>query len=148
MLAGEGATAFAKMMGIDEEDLETDRSRQMHESWTANSCQPNFYRGFEGAEASCPPYPLPSKGQLESQNDPRTWQSDAARLQTSESNHDTIGMVIVDSNGDLVCGTTTNGLGNKVAGRVGDSPMAGAGCYVDNDIGGAAATGDGDVMMR
>lgn len=55
---------------------------------------------------------------------------------------------MVDEKGDLACGTSTNGLGHKVAGRVGDSPLAGAGCYVDNDVGGAAGTGDGDVMQR
>lgn len=75
-------------------------------------------------------------------------QAKDARLLISEDNHDTIGMVIVDTKGDLACGTTTNGAANKIAGRVGDSPVAGAGCYVDNNIGGAAATGDGDIMMR
>lgn len=71
-----------------------------------------------------------------------------ARLLIAEDNHDTIGMVIIDQRGDLACGTTTNGVANKIAGRVGDSPVPGAGCYVENDVGGAAATGDGDVMMR
>lgn len=75
-------------------------------------------------------------------------QTTDARSLISEGNHDTIGMIIVDQRGDLACGTTTNGAANKIAGRVGDSPVAGAGCYVNNDVGGAAATGDGDVMMR
>ena len=66
----------------------------------------------------------------------------------SVSNHDTIGMIVIDANGDLACGTSTNGLGHKVAGRVGDSPIPGSGCYVDNKVGGAAGTGDGCVMMR
>jgi isoaspartyl peptidase/L-asparaginase-like protein (Ntn-hydrolase superfamily) len=65
-----------------------------------------------------------------------------------EANHDTIGMIVLDAQGDLACGVTTNGLGNKVPGRVGDSPLPGAGCYVDNFVGGAACTGDGDVMLR
>lgn len=59
-----------------------------------------------------------------------------------------IGMIVVDSHGDMACSTSTNGLGHKIAGRVGDSPLAGAGCYVDNDVGGAACTGDGDTMLR
>jgi len=63
-------------------------------------------------------------------------------------NHDTIGMVAIDRNGDVCAGCSTSGLGWKVAGRVGDSPITGCGAYCDNDIGGAAATGNGDVMMR
>lgn len=60
MLAGEGATSFAKMLGMQEEDLGTDASRRAHESWTSDKCQPNYYRGFDDAAESCPPYPPPS----------------------------------------------------------------------------------------
>jgi N4-(beta-N-acetylglucosaminyl)-L-asparaginase len=62
--------------------------------------------------------------------------------------HDTIGMVAVDSKGDVTAGCSTSGLAWKVAGRVGDSPIVGSGAYCDNEVGGAAATGNGDVMMR
>ncbi len=62
--------------------------------------------------------------------------------------HDTIGMVAVDRNGDLCAGCSTSGLAWKIKGRVGDSPIVGSGAYCDNDVGGAAATGNGDVMMR
>jgi N4-(beta-N-acetylglucosaminyl)-L-asparaginase len=63
-------------------------------------------------------------------------------------NHDTIGMVALDAAGDLCAGASTSGAAFKVKGRVGDVPIPGAGVYVDNDVGGVAATGDGDVMMR
>jgi isoaspartyl peptidase/L-asparaginase-like protein (Ntn-hydrolase superfamily) len=63
-------------------------------------------------------------------------------------NHDTIGMIVIDAMGRIACGTSTNGATHKIPGRVGDSPIAGAGCYVDKEVGGAAATGDGDLMMR
>ncbi len=63
-------------------------------------------------------------------------------------NHDTIGMIAADKNGDLAVGCTTSGLAFKIAGRVGDSPIVGCGAYVDNAVGGAAATGNGDIMMR
>ncbi len=63
-------------------------------------------------------------------------------------NHDTIGMVAVDRKGDLCAGTSTSGLAFKIKGRVGDVSVPGAGAYVDNDVGGVAATGNGDVMMR
>lgn len=176
MLAGEGATAFAKMMGMQEEDLGTDYSHEAYRSWTENSCQPNYYRNFVGAGDTCPPYEPPTPLDIAAKGDPvslgirastdgeRTSvfsdrptggrlkvlgrADDPARSLISETNHDTIGILVVDDLGDLACGTTTNGASNKIAGRVGDSPVAGAGCYVDNDVGGAAATGDGDVMMR
>ncbi|CAM9972856.1 unnamed protein product [Choristocarpus tenellus] len=183
-LAGEGATAFATMMGFDVESLSTEASQIAHENWKSQDmCQPNYYRDLIGAQDSCPPYPAPTEQPLplsgfvtegviqvgpgegeenesggidsaEKQTRPRLGmeareeRDDPARLLVSATNHDTIGMVVAGSGGNLACGTTTNGAANKVAGRVGDSPVAGAGCYVDNDVGGAAATGDGDVMMR
>ncbi len=63
-------------------------------------------------------------------------------------NHDTIGMVAIDAKGDVTAGCSTSGLSFKIAGRVGDSPIVGSGAYCDNDVGGSAATGNGDVMMR
>ncbi|VDK43403.1 unnamed protein product [Anisakis simplex] len=62
--------------------------------------------------------------------------------------HDTIGMIVVDSEMNISAGTSTNGAIHKIAGRIGDSPIPGAGAYVDNEIGAAAATGDGDILMR
>lgn len=62
--------------------------------------------------------------------------------------HDTIGMVALDKNGSIACGTTTNGASYKIPGRVGDSPIPGAGAYCETGVGGATQTGDGDQMMR
>lgn len=66
----------------------------------------------------------------------------------SEENHDTIAMLAIDSQGRTAAGASTNGAKNKIAGRIGDSPIAGAGAYADQEAGAAAGTGDGDVMMR
>ncbi|TGE84877.1 glycosylasparaginase [Pseudoalteromonas sp. KS88] len=63
-------------------------------------------------------------------------------------NHDTIGMLALDSYGDLSGACTTSGAAFKMAGRVGDSPIIGAGLYVDNEIGAATATGMGELMMK
>jgi N4-(beta-N-acetylglucosaminyl)-L-asparaginase len=63
-------------------------------------------------------------------------------------NHDTIGMLVIDENGDLAGACTTSGMAYKVAGRVGDSPIIGAGLYVDNEVGGATATGVGEEVIR
>lgn len=63
-------------------------------------------------------------------------------------NHDTIGMIAMDHNGNLSGSCTTSGLAFKMHGRVGDSPIIGAGLYVDNEIGGACATGLGEAVIR
>jgi isoaspartyl peptidase/L-asparaginase-like protein (Ntn-hydrolase superfamily) len=65
-----------------------------------------------------------------------------------EAGHDTIGMVALDAGGDLAGACTTSGLAYKLPGRVGDSPIIGAGLYVDNEVGGAAATGVGELVMK
>ncbi|TQO38184.1 N4-(beta-N-acetylglucosaminyl)-L-asparaginase [Arenibacter algicola] len=63
-------------------------------------------------------------------------------------NHDTIGMLAIDKNGDIAGACTTSGMGYKMAGRVGDSPIIGAGLFVDNEVGGATATGVGEEVVR
>ncbi len=63
-------------------------------------------------------------------------------------NHDTIGMIAIDKSGNLSGACTTSGMGFKMRGRVGDSPIIGAGLFVDNEVGGATATGTGELVMR
>lgn len=63
-------------------------------------------------------------------------------------NHDTIGMLAIDKNGDIAGACTTSGMAYKIAGRVGDSPIIGAGLFVDNEVGGATATGVGEEVVR
>ena len=63
-------------------------------------------------------------------------------------NHDTIGMVALDAKGNLSGACTTSGLAYKINGRVGDSPIIGAGLYVDNEVGAATATGHGEEVIR
>ncbi|WP_296697630.1 isoaspartyl peptidase/L-asparaginase family protein [Algoriphagus sp.] len=63
-------------------------------------------------------------------------------------NHDTIGMIGIDSNGNLAGSCTTSGLAYKMHGRVGDSPIIGAGLYVDNEVGAATATGLGESIIK
>lgn len=63
-------------------------------------------------------------------------------------NHDTIGMIALDSDGNLSGACTTSGMAFKMHGRVGDSPIIGAGLYVDNEIGAATATGHGEEVIR
>lgn len=69
-------------------------------------------------------------------------------LPGGEKNHDTIGMVAMDKNGNLSGACTTSGLSYKMHGRVGDSPIIGAGLYVDNEVGAATSTGVGEEVIR
>ncbi|MBI9038563.1 MAG: N(4)-(beta-N-acetylglucosaminyl)-L-asparaginase [Bacteroidales bacterium] len=66
----------------------------------------------------------------------------------NSENHDTIGMLAVDDKGDIAGACTTSGAAFKFHGRVGDSPIIGAGLFVDNEIGGAVATGMGELAMK
>ncbi len=66
----------------------------------------------------------------------------------SEDNHDTIGMLAIDKDGRLSGACTTSGMGYKLPGRVGDSPIIGAGLFVDGEVGGATATGSGELVMK
>lgn len=62
--------------------------------------------------------------------------------------HDTVGAVTLDQEGSMTVGTSSSGLFMKKPGRVGDSPLSGSGFYVDSEIGGAAATGLGEDLMK
>lgn len=63
-------------------------------------------------------------------------------------NHDTIGMLVIDKNGNLSGGCTTSGMAFKMHGRVGDSPIIGSGLFVDNEVGAATATGVGEEVLK
>lgn len=63
-------------------------------------------------------------------------------------NHDTIGMLCMDKNGDIAGACTSSGLSYKMNGRVGDSPIIGSGLFLDNEVGGAVATGMGEAIMK
>lgn len=63
-------------------------------------------------------------------------------------NHDTIGMIALDAQGNLSGACTTSGMAFKMHGRVGDSPIIGAGLFVDNEVGAATATGHGEEVIR
>ncbi len=71
-----------------------------------------------------------------------------SRLESGEWNHDTIGMVAMDASGNLSGSCTTSGMGFKMRGRLGDSPIIGAGLYVDNEVGACTATGQGEDVIR
>lgn len=123
LLVGEGALRFARAHGFKEEELLTDEARQMWLKWKENL----------SPEDDWIPSP-PSKVRKRS----------ASR---STRPTGTIHLSALDKAGDLAGVTTTSGLAYKLAGRVGDSPILGAGVYTDNDVGSAGGTGRGEACL-
>ncbi|XP_014800970.1 PREDICTED: N(4)-(beta-N-acetylglucosaminyl)-L-asparaginase [Calidris pugnax] len=141
LLVGESASLFAVKMGFPYEDLTTQNSLSAYSKWLNQSCQPNYWKNVvPDSSKSCGPYKRPEKMTYKEEEETTS--------QRSFHNHDTIGMVVIGARGAVASGTSTNGAIHKIPGRVGDSPLAGAGSYADSTAGGAAATGDGDIMMR
>jgi len=124
LLVGQGALEFALMHGFPETDLLTDESREIWLHWkeTLSDKDDRF---------------PPSVSEL----DP------VVRSFYGIREHGTIHCSALDSHGDLGCVTTTSGLFFKIPGRVGDSPILGAGLYLDNEVGSAGSTGRGEANL-
>ncbi|XP_056455921.1 N(4)-(beta-N-acetylglucosaminyl)-L-asparaginase isoform X1 [Gadus chalcogrammus] len=138
LLVGESASAFAEDMGFPAEDLTTNTSKSLYTRWLQAGCQPNYRQNVVPDPATaCGPY-RPSPARTPHTRPPPT----------DLRAHDTIGVIAISGKGQVAAGTSTNGANHKIPGRVGDSPIAGAGAYADSSAGAAAATGDGDIMMR
>jgi N4-(beta-N-acetylglucosaminyl)-L-asparaginase len=126
LLVGPGALEFAKSFGYEEENLMTERSRAAWLRWRERLSDkddwgpPDHLRGLEGTELG----------------------GEDAFL------YGTTNVLAIDMNGDVAGVTTTSGLSWKIPGRVGDSPIIGAGLYVDNSVGAAGATGRGEDVIK
>ncbi|KAJ6644388.1 putative N(4)-(beta-N-acetylglucosaminyl)-L-asparaginase [Pseudolycoriella hygida] len=139
---GSQATEFAIQMGYTNESLRTNYSQGIWQTWKDNSCQPNFWVNVQpNSSTTCGPYEPISNNDVNN-----FWTRKEHKF--GSGHHDTIGMIVIDSNKNVAAGTSTNGARHKIPGRVGDSPIPGSGAYCDNTVGAASATGDGDVMMR
>lgn len=123
MLVGEGALKFAVQQGFKEENLLTQKSEKAWKEWLKKS---------------------EYKPEINVEN--KSFRPD--KLPGNKFNHDTIGMLALDAKGNLSGACTTSGMAYKMRGRVGDSPIIGAGLYVDNEIGGATSTGVGEEVIR
>ena len=88
----------------------------------------------------------------EVKKDYKTWKKENKHIfekpEINHENHDTIGMIAMDKDGNLSGACTTSGWAYKMHGRIGDSPIIGAGLFVDNEIGAACATGLGEAIIR
>lgn len=76
------------------------------------------------------------------------WKKKQTELKIDKDHHDTIGMLAIDIKGNISGACTTSGLAYKMRGRVGDSPIIGAGLFLDNEVGGACATGKGEAVIK
>jgi len=122
LLVAEGALKFARAHGFKEEDLLTERAREVWLRWKETlSDRDNWFP--------------PKMDKL------------AAELQPYVSSYGTINCIAIDRAANLAGVTTTSGLAFKIPGRVGDSPIIGAGLYVDNDVGAAGSTGRGEANI-
>jgi N4-(beta-N-acetylglucosaminyl)-L-asparaginase len=133
MLVGEGAQQFAIAEGFKLESSKlSETAEKAYQQWLKKST----YQPVINIERQSP------TSQLQDQFKAPT------RFENGEWNHDTIGMVALDVHGNLSGSCTTSGAGFKLRGRVGDSPIIGAGLYVDNEVGAVVATGQGEDVIR
>jgi N4-(beta-N-acetylglucosaminyl)-L-asparaginase len=130
LLVGAGALEFAKAWGFKEENLLTEKARKIWLRWkeelspTDDWGVPEHLQNLIKKEAYWKDFP------------------------DIEHHYGTTNVLAIDANGDVAGCTTTSGLSFKLNGRVGDSPIIGAGLYVDNEVGAAGATGRGEDVIK
>ncbi len=125
LIVGDGALRFAKAHGFKEENLLTEESREAWLKWRENLSTEDDW---------LPPHTIESKDIGEG-------------MKSALRNHGTINCDAIDLRGNISGCTTTSGLAYKIPGRVGDSPILGAGLYVDNEVGAAGSTGRGEANL-
>lgn len=125
LIVGEGAQRFARAHGFKEQDLLTEEARKKWLKWKESHSDNDDWIAPE-----------------DNGDNPRS-----RRHTHFDFTYGTINCCAVNANGDLAGVTTTSGLSYKIPGRVGDSPIIGAGLYVDNEIGAAGSTGRGESVM-
>jgi N4-(beta-N-acetylglucosaminyl)-L-asparaginase len=125
LIVGAGALKFAKAHGFKEENLLTDESREAWLKWKET---------LSNRDDWLPPHDEKTKDV-------------SAIVNQANRHHGTINCNALDLKGDLSGCTTTSGLAFKLAGRIGDSPILGAGLWVDNEVGAAGSTGRGEANL-
>lgn len=130
LLAGEGALRFAVAMGFQKQDLLTPEARERWLKWKRELSPDDKWIVPEDRLPGSMP------------------QEESERLKALLQSHGTINCNALNENGDISGVTTTSGLAFKIPGRVGDSPIIGAGLYVDNDVGACGSTGRGEANLK
>ncbi len=134
VLTGSGAQQFALSQGFPLESGElSEHANKSYQDWLKKSeYRPviNIEKQNQAPKNTVVPEAAPKK------------------LDGGEFNHDTIGVIAIDAKGNLSGACTTSGMAFKMRGRIGDSPLIGAGLYVDNEIGAATCSGLGEEVIR
>jgi N4-(beta-N-acetylglucosaminyl)-L-asparaginase len=138
MIVGDGARRFAVAEGFEEMNLLTEHSRKIWLAWKAKTSF-NWRPGIDSPEWK--------------EHMSVLFDGDAAKIAYAEEKiahpiTGTINCLAVNMKGEVSGTTTTSGLSWKIPGRVGDSPIIGAGLYVDGDVGGAGSTGKGEENIK
>jgi len=123
ILVGDGALQFALDQGFKKTNLLTPKSEALWKEWLKTS---NYQPRMNIENDLYKKDPMPG----------------------GKDNHDTIGLIAMDAKGNISGGCSTSGMAYKMRGRVGDSPVIGAGLFVDNEIGAATSTGVGEEVIR
>ncbi|MCA9294312.1 MAG: N(4)-(beta-N-acetylglucosaminyl)-L-asparaginase [Phycisphaerales bacterium] len=132
-LVGEGALKFARAHGFPEQDLLTPEARKEWLRWKRNLSPNDDWLDDD---------------QMDWDKDGTSPSALARALDPVAFTYGTIHCSAVTAGGDLGACTTTSGLSYKIPGRVGDSPIVGAGMYCDNEVGAAGATGRGEAVIE
>ena len=144
-LVGEGAKRFALKMGFKPQDLLTEKSRQAWLRWRANLNPGDAWIGSPPSVENRSSIGRPTAGAVDPTGLREKIHVDANGVEYTSG---TINMCAVDARGDIGSVTTTSGMSWKIPGRVGDSPIIGAGQYCDNEVGAAGSTGRGEANIK
>jgi len=159
MLVGEGASKFGLLMGFPKENLLTERSRKTWQLWRETMSNDDWW----GPGLASPNFQFPDTGgdttELRQQLMEKM-ENVAAKIgiapefrmaaieRVLKPPTGTINCSSVNEKGEMSSATTTSGLAWKIPGRAGDSPVIGAGCFCDQDVGAAGATGNGEENIK
>ena len=160
MLVGEGATRFGLLMGFPKENLLTENSRKIWQLWKEAHSNQDWW----GPNMGDPSWKPPAALQTETIDDQPQYVKRLYAMAENigimpERRMDAVHKVLYPPTGTINCSalnekgemssvTTTSGLAWKIPGRCGDSPIIGAGCYCDQDVGAAGATGNGEENIK
>ena len=158
MLVGEGASHFGNLMGFPKENLLTERSRKTWQLWRETMSNDDWW----GPGLASPNFKFPDTGGDNTELMPLIEKMDklaaqigiepefrmAAIQRVLKPPTGTINCSSINTKGEMSSATTTSGLAWKIPGRAGDSPIIGAGCYCDQDVGAAGATGNGEENIK
>jgi len=158
MLVGEGAERFAVAVGFPRENLLTDHSRKIWLLWKETQSNNDWWGPGLDSPSFHPPE-TPPQSQLWEQRVRRLEQRAAQLGIAPQVRMEAVRKVLFPPTGTIHCSvlnekgemsgcTTTSGLAFKLPGRCGDSPIIGAGCYTDQDVGSAGATGSGEENIK